>query len=318
MTISHRTVDVNGVRVHLAEAGAGPVVLLLHGFLNYSYSWRHQLEHLAAAGFRAVAPDMRGYGDTDRPVDIEAYTSLHLVGDVIAILDALDSPEAVIAGHDWGAMIAWQTALLRPDRVRGVVGLTVPYVPRGDASLLDAMVARFGENYYMNYFQEPGPADSELATDVAETFRRVLFSGGGEAQALWDPRVQSGQGWLQSFPDPGRIPAWMTQEAFDAYTRTFERSAFSGALNWYRCIDLSWKLMAPWAGAKVHRPALFIYGTHDSFVNYAKHLIDDLPNVVPDLRGIIALPGCGHWVQQERPDEVSKALVDFVTELAAT
>ena len=148
--VTHRLIDTNGIRMHIAEQGSGPLVVLLHGFPESWYSWRHQLQALADAGYHVVAPDQRGYGQSDRPLDIQKYTQLHLVGDVIGLLDALGEEQAVVAGHDWGAPIAWTTALMRPDRVRGVVGLSVPYMPRGPVSLLAAVRAALGDRFYIS------------------------------------------------------------------------------------------------------------------------------------------------------------------------
>src|SRR5438105_7751055 len=163
--IRHRTIETNGIRMHIAEQGEGPLVVLCHGFPESWYSWRHQLSALAAAGFHAVAPDMRGYGQTDRPEAIDQYTLFHLVGDIVGLLDALGERQAVIAGHDWGAPVAWGTALFRPDRIRGVVGLSVPYTPRGPVAITQAMRNAGANNFYMLYFQKPGVAEAELERD---------------------------------------------------------------------------------------------------------------------------------------------------------
>jgi pimeloyl-ACP methyl ester carboxylesterase len=310
--ITRRRVPVNGVELEIEEAGEGPVVLLLHGFLNIGHSWRHQLRALAEAGYHAVAPDQRGYGDSSAPVGAEHYTSLHLVGDVLALLDLLGDPAPVIVGHDWGAMIAWQTALLRPDRVRGVAGVSVPYVPRGELSMLAGLRARFGDRYYMQYFQEVGPADAELARDVEATLRSVLYSGSGEAPRLWDPVIPEGGAWLDVLPDPGRLPSWITADDFAVHVAAFSRSGFTGPLNWYRAIDLSWELMAAWRDARILVPGLFVYGVKDAFPTYSMALIESLGSRVPDLRGVVALDGVGHWVQQEAPDAVTSALLGFL------
>ena len=292
--------------MNVVEAGSGPDVVLLHGFLNYSYSWRHQVRDLAAAGYHVLTPDLRGYGESARPDSVDQYSILHLVGDVVGLLDAFRIERATVVGHDWGSMLAWNTALMRPDRVRGVVGMSVPYVPRDDVSLLTAMRERFGGLYYMQYFQEHGPADRELAWDVAATFRSVLGSG----SEPWHPVLPEGGGWLDCLPDKG-IPDWLSAADFDAHVATFERTGFTGALNWYRNLDRNHELTAAWQRAKVQAPALFLYGTRDAFGRYASALIDDLPNLVPDLRSVVRLDA-GHWVQQERPDEVTAALVDFL------
>src|SRR5262249_11227867 len=176
----HRTVETNGIRMHLAEQGSGPLVLMCHGFPESWYSWRHQLDALAGAGFHAVAPDMRGYGQTDRPEAIDQYTLLHLVGDMVGVLDALGAETAVIAGHDWGAPVAWHAALLRPDRFRGVIGLSVPYRPRGTARPTTLMPQTAEAMFYQLYFQSPGVAEAELERDVRTTVRRLLYAASGD------------------------------------------------------------------------------------------------------------------------------------------
>ena len=180
--VRHRTVETNGIRMHVAEQGAGPLVLLCHGFPESWYSWRHQLEALAAAGFHAVAPDMRGYGGTDQPAEIDQYTLLHLVGDMVGLVDALGGGPAVIAGHDWGAPVAWHAALLRPDRFRAVIGLSVPYRPRGSVRPSTAMPQTDDAIFYQLYFQAPGVAEAELSRDVRSSIRRLLYAGSGEGR----------------------------------------------------------------------------------------------------------------------------------------
>src|ERR1700720_2227671 len=179
--VTHRTIETNGIRIHLAEAGQGPLVVLCHGFPESWYSWRHQLAALAEAGFHAVAPDMRGYGQSDRPERIDQYTLLHLVGDIVGLLDALGASHAVIAGHDWGAPVAWHAALLRPDRFRGVVGLSVPYRPRGSVRPTSAMPQTDDAIFYQLYFQEPGVAEREFERDIRVSLRTILYSASGDA-----------------------------------------------------------------------------------------------------------------------------------------
>lgn len=292
--------------MNVVEAGSGPGVVLLHGFANHSYSWRHQVRDLAAAGYHVLAPDLRGYGETAQPDGVEQYSVLHLVGDVVGLLDAFRIERATVVGHDEGATLAWHTALMRPDRVRGVVGMSTPYVPRGDISFLTAMRERFGDLYYLRYFQEHGPADQELARDVAATLRSVLGSGSEQ----WHPVVPEGGGWLDCLPDKG-IPDWLSPADFDAHAAAFERTGFTGALNWYRNLDRNHELTAAWQRTKIQAPAMFLYGTHDAFGGCAPALIDDLAKALPHLRSVVRLDA-GHWVQQERPDEVTAALVDFL------
>jgi pimeloyl-ACP methyl ester carboxylesterase len=318
--ISHRFVETNGIRMHLAEQGSGPLVVLLHGFPELWYSWRHQLGALAEAGYHVVAPDQRGYGQSDRPSDARAYTQLHLVGDVIGLLDALGEQQAVVVGHDWGAPVAWNTALLRPDRVRGVVGLSVPYRPRGPVSTLKVFRSRFGEGFYQVYFQEPGKAEAELERDVQRTMRRLLYGASGAVEP--PPMVvPPGSGLLDTLAESPALPAWLTPEDLEVFVSEFARTGFSGGLNWYRCIDLSWELMAAWQGAPVTRPALYVAGERDVVVSWlgeapsAETLQAALQPSVPNLRGVQLLPGCGHWTQQERPAEVNAALLEFLRSL---
>lgn len=320
--VNHRFIQTNGIQMHLAEQGSGPLVVLLHGFPESWYSWRHQLQALADAGFHAVAPDQRGYGQTDRPDDVRTYSQLHLVGDVIGLLDALGESQAVVMGHDWGAPVAWNTALLRPDRVRGVVGMSVPYAPRGPVSLLTAMRSLFGDGFYMAYFQQPGVADAELSRDVAATMRRFLYAASGDAPAPDGPRqpvIPAGAGMLDILPEPAALPAWLSQADLDFYVAEFERTGFTGGLNWYRTIDLSWELMAPWQGALVIPPALYIAGDRDLVANFPgmSQLIPNLRMFVPQLTKTVMLPGCGHWTQQERTGEVNTAIVEFLKGLSA-
>ena len=318
--ITHRFIETNGIRMHVAEAGQGPLVLLLHGFPESWYSWRHQLAALAQAGYHAVAPDQRGYGQTDHPAAIEQYTQLHLVGDIIGLLDALEEEQAVIVGHDWGGPVAWNAALMRPDRIRGVAGLSVPYIPRGPVSFLTAIRSLLGERFYMAYFQQPGVAEAELESDVRTTMRTCLYSVSGDApvgRAEAQPVVPQAGGFLDIMLAPETLPAWLTEQDIDYYTGEFERTGFSGGLNWYRTIDKSWELMAAWTGALVRPPALYIAGERDLVVNLPgiRELIAHLSTFVPNLRDTLLLPGCGHWTQQERPVEVNAALIEFLKNL---
>jgi pimeloyl-ACP methyl ester carboxylesterase len=323
--VKHRIVETNGIRMHLAEAGAGPLVVLCHGFPESWYSWRHQLNALADAGFRAVAPDMRGYGQTDRPDEIERYTLLHLVGDMVGLLDALDAESAVIAGHDWGAPVAWHAALLRPDRFRAVIGLSVPYRPRGQARPTTLMPTTDDALFYQLYFQSPGVAESELERDVRRSMRTVLYSAsgdvprrdtGGAAPGAVGMVPRSG-GFLSRMADPATLPPWLTGTDLDFYTAEFERTGFRGGLNWYRNIDRNWELLAPFAGARVTVPALYVAGDRDLVVAFRgmDQLLPNLSRFVPQLRGTIMLPGCGHWTQQERPSKVNAAMIDFLRRL---
>jgi pimeloyl-ACP methyl ester carboxylesterase len=322
----HRTVETNGIRMHVAEQGEGPLVLLCHGFPESWYSWRHQLAALAAAGFHAVAPDMRGYGRTDQPAAIDQYTLLHLVGDMVGLVEALGGgAPAVIAGHDWGAPVAWHAALLRPDRFRAVIGLSVPYRPRGSVRPSTAMPQTDDAVFYQLYFQAPGVAEAELSRDVRSSIRRILYSGSGEGRrasaGLGDPAavgmVPRVGGFLSHTAEPAAPPSWLTEADVDFYAGEFSRAGFRGGLNWYRNIDRNWELMAPYAGARVTVPALYVAGDQDLVVHFRgmDQLLPNLKKFVPELRQTIMLPGCGHWTQQERPKEVNDAILTFLATL---
>ncbi len=319
--LTHRTVETNGIRLHLAEEGAGPLVLLCHGFPESCYSWRHQLRALAAAGYHAVAPDMRGYGQSEAPQAIEQYTLFHLIGDMVGLLDALGEEHAVIAGHDWGAPVAWNAALLRPDRFRAVIGLSVPYRPRGPVRPTTVMPQTSDALFYQLYFQTPGVAEAELGRDPRATLRSLLYAASGDAprraQSDGVGMVPRNGGFLTAMPSPTSLPAWLKETDIDFYAAEFARTGFRGGLNWYRNIDRNWELMAPFAGAPVTVPALYVAGDRDLVVAFRgmDQLIANLAKFVPELRGTIMLPGCGHWTQQERAPEVNAAMIDFLRSL---
>lgn len=302
--VRHRTVETNGIRMHVAEQGDGPLVLLCHGFPESWYSWRHQLAALAAEGFRAVAPDMRGYGQTDQPAEIDQYTLLHLVGDMVGLVDALGGGPAVIAGHDWGAPVAWHAALLRPDRFRAVIGLSVPFRPRGSVRPSTAMPQTDDAIFYQLYFQEPGVAEAELSRDPRSTIRRVLYAGSGEGRrtgaGLGDPAavgmVPRTGGFLSHTAAPPAPPSWLTEADVDFYAGEFSRVGFRGGLNWYRNIDRNWALTAPWDRARIMQPALFIAGTNDAVItgSIGQRALDEMGSVVPNLERKILIEGAGH------------------------
>ncbi len=313
---THRMVETNGIKLHVAEQGQGPLVVLCHGFPESWYSWRHQLKALAEAGFRAVAPDMRGYGRTDRPEALDKYTLFHLVGDMVGLLDALGAEHAVIAGHDWGAPVAWHAALLRPDRFRAVIGLSVPYRPRGKVQPTTVMPRTDAAVFYQLYFQEPGVAEAEFERDPRQTLHGMLYFASGDG-----PRRSGGE--VGMVPRGGGfvlrgelqpLPEWLTAHDLDFYATEFARTGFRGGLNWYRNIDRNWELLAPFAGARVSVPALYVAGDRDLVVAFRgmDELLPNLKNYVPQLRRTLLLPGCGHWTQQERPAEVNAAMIDFL------
>lgn len=324
MEIGHRFVESNGLRMHLAEAGQGPLVVLCHGFPESWYSWRHQLLALARAGYHAVAPDQRGYGQTDKPEPIDQYTLLHLVADMVGLLDALGEPTAVIAGHDWGAPVAWHAALMRPDRFRAVIGLSVPFRPRGSTRPTSAMPQTDEALFYQLYFQKPGVAEAELERDPRRAILQILYWGSGDAGSA-ARRVGAGNvgmvprngGFLSGRGSSATLPSWLTEADVDFYAGEFRRAGFRGGLNWYRNIDRNWELLAAYSGAKVAVPALYAVGDRDIVLGFKgmDQLLPALKGFVPGLQDTLILPGCGHWTQQERPTEVSAAMLRFLDSL---
>ena len=301
-----------------------PLVILCHGWPKSWYSWRHQLVALAEAGFHAIAPDQRGYGQTDKPEPIESYTLFHLVGDMVGLLDAVGAPTAVIAGHDWGAPVAWHAALLRPDRFRAVIGLSVPFRPRSPVQPTAVMPKSDDAMFYQLYFQEPGVAEAEFERDPRKTIRQVLYWASGDAPR--PPRtagsgsvgmVPRAGGFLGGREAPVSLPAWITEMDIDFYAGEFRRAGFRGGLNWYRNIDRNWQLLAAWTGAKVTVPALYVAGDRDLVLAFKgmDQLLPALKQHAPQLQDTIILPGCGHWTQQERPHEVNTAMIRFLRSL---
>ena len=318
--LTHRVVETNGIRMHLAEQGEGPVVLLCHGFPELWYSWRHQLKGLAAAGFQAVAPDMRGYGQTDRPEAIDQYTLLHLVGDMVGLLDAIDQETAVIAGHDWAAPVAWHAALLRPDRFRAVIGLSVPFIPRGQVYPSRSVPETEAAVFYQSYFQSPGVAEADFEHDVRLSVRSILYGASGNA-----PRAPIGAeghvfmvprkgGLMANQVNPASLPPWLTEADVDVYVDQLKRTGYRGGLNWYRNIDRNWQLLAPFSDLKVTVPAILIAGDRDVVLAFRgiDQVISNLQKDVPKLQKTLILPECGHWTQQERPQEVNEAMIEFL------
>ncbi|GGT40876.1 alpha/beta fold hydrolase [Nonomuraea spiralis] len=315
----HRLVPSPAGRVHLVEAGEGPLVLLVHGFPESWYSWRHQLPALAAAGYRAVAVDVRGYGRSSRPADVAAYRMTELVEDGVAVVRALGERSAVIVGHDWGAGIAADSALLRPDVFRAVAMLSVPYVPRGGPRPSEAFAAMGGtDEFYVSYFQTPGRAEAEIEPDVRGWLAGMYAALSADTMpgpGAPDPHFVAPGGRLRDrFPE-GRLPGWLGAADLDFYAAEFERTGLTGALNRYRNMDRDWSDLAPYDGAPVTQPSLFIGGAQDATTRWLADAVDAFPATLPGLVSSHLLDDCGHWVQQERPNEVNGLLLDWLTQL---
>jgi pimeloyl-ACP methyl ester carboxylesterase len=314
--IKHRHIATNGIRLHIAEAGEGPLVLLLHGWPELWYSWRHQLPALAEAGYHAVAPDVRGYGQSDKPEPIEAYAMKVILQDYLGLLDAFGEEHAVVIGHDWGAPMAWNSAALYPERYRAVVGMSVPHLGRSPLPPTQLLKAAFGDNwFYILYFQEPGKAEAEFERDVRFTMRQILAGGGSfdAAQAVAQPRPKTAD-FLSQIPEVKELPAWLTEADVDYFAGQFRQSGFRGGLNRYRNMDRDWQELPELGERKVEQPALFITGEHDPVKTFAPPA-DAMRAMVPGLRDIIEVKGAGHWVQQEKPEEVNAAVLSFLRSL---
>jgi pimeloyl-ACP methyl ester carboxylesterase len=316
---TERTVRRGDVEIVAYEAGPadGPVVLLSHGFPELAYSWRHQLPALAEAGYRVVAPDQRGYGRSSRPDSVEAYDIVQLTGDAVAVLDDLGSERAVVVGHDWGSMVASHTALLHPDRVAGLVNMSVPHLPRSPMPPLQLMQAAMGDRFfYMLYFQEPGVADADLGRDPATTMRRMLAGLAVRHDEDLDSSgltAPDGRGFVERLAEPESLPGWLSQDELDHYVAEFGRTGFTGGINWYRNLDRNWELTPQLEGAKVTVPSLFIGGSADPVLLMSPPSIAEA--WVTDHRGDVIVGGAGHWVQQEAPDPVNDALLSFCRDL---
>jgi len=292
-------------------------VLLCHGWPELAHSWRHQIPALVDAGYRVVAPDMRGFGASDAPASIEDYTLLHLVGDMVALVAASGARTATIVGHDWGALVAWTSAMLRPDIFTAVVGMSVPHQARAPVPPLTVLRARGVTRFYWQYFQEPGVAEAELQADVGRSLRMILVGRPSGPKATPLPWTLAGDGGLlDTIAYPETLPDWLTEADLATLVRAYQRSGFRGGLNWYRNIDRNWALLAPWQDALIRQPALFIAGARDPVIHpaFPGGALERLKETVPGLRRSTIVMDAGHWIQQEKPAEVNAALLGFLAD----
>jgi pimeloyl-ACP methyl ester carboxylesterase len=297
--MSERQIEVgNGIELHVVEQGSGPLVILCHGFPELAFSWRHQIPALARSGYRVIAPDMPGFGRSSAPAELEAYDVVSLSRDMTGLLDALGEESAIFVGHDWGASLAWSLAVLDPERVRAVAGLSVPFVPRAPAAPIPIMRRHLGEDFYIVWFQKPGVADEALARDV----RRTLTTS-----RQWTAD------WAAEDGSEPKIAPWMSEDELAVYVRAFERTGFTGGLNWYRNIDRNWELTADVADRHVVQPAFFLTGELDPVRRFMPAAA--MQGWMDDLRAEVVVTDAGHWVQQQAPDIVNAALLEFLTAL---
>ncbi|CAN1814595.1 Epoxide hydrolase A [Linum perenne] len=326
--IEHTTISANGINIHVASTGDNTnttrAILFLHGFPQLWYTWRHQLVSLSSLGYRCIAPDLRGYGDTDAPSSAAAYTSFHVVGDLVALLDALEIErvflvghdslgieKVMLVGHDWGAIIAWHFCLFRPDRITALVNTSVPFMPRHPKmSFLGGLRAAFGDDFYMCRFQEPGEAEEDFGgVETGKLMAKILTSRNPNP-----PCLPKEIGW-RGIPDIQSLPKWLTEEDIKYYASKFDNTSFTGALNYYRAIDLTWELMGPWAGVKVKVPTKFIVGELDltlKFPRMDEYLLQGgMKRDVPLLEDVVVLKDVAHFLHQESPDQVTDHIYDF-------
>jgi pimeloyl-ACP methyl ester carboxylesterase len=318
----HRDVQLDDVSIHVVEQGSGPLVLLVHGFPETSYSWRHQLPVLAEAGYRAAAIDVRGYGHSTQPEAIDAYRMMRHVADNVGVVEALGADEAVIVGHDWGSPIAAASALLRPDLFTAVALLSVPYMPPSHRRPTEAIAELAGDRgeFYITYFQVPGRAEAEAAEDLRRWLVGFYFGASGEAppEAASFGVVPEGVRMMELFAAPDGEMSWLPDADLDYYVAEFERTGVAGGLNRYRNLDRDWEDLAALRGQPIRVPSLFIGGDKDGPVIWGAGAIARFGETLPDLRGQHILPGCGHWTQQERPEEVNELLLGFLAEVRPT
>ncbi|KAJ9187803.1 hypothetical protein P3X46_003220 [Hevea brasiliensis] len=310
--IEHTTVSTNGINMHVATIGTGPEILFLHGFPELWYSWRHQLLFLSSRGYRCIAPDLRGYGDTDAPESVNQYTVFHIVGDLIGLLDSLGIQQVFLVGHDWGALIAWSLCIFRPDRIKALVNTSVAFMPRNpQVKPLDGFRFMFGDDYYICRFQEPGEAEKDFAQVNTAKLIKSFFTSRDPRPPIFPKEVG-----VRALPDPPSLPSWLTEEDVNFYAAKFNQKGFSGGLNYYRNINLNWELTAAWTRVEIKVPVKFIIGDLD-LTYHIPGVKDYIHNGgfkkdVPLLQDVVVMEGVAHFLNQEKPEEVSKHIYDFV------
>ena len=320
-SFSFEQIETNGVTLRCAVEGDGPLVIMVHGFPELWYSWRHQIRPVAEAGFKVVAPDVRGYGGSDKPEEVSAYDMINLTGDVVGLIDAMGEDQAILFGHDWGAPICWNTAALHPDRVAAVAGLSVPFFQRGAAPSMDQWRALYGNGvFYQLYFEPEGVAEAALEVAVRTGLRKLSYtiSGAGADAPLHSlSHPEPVDDFIGMMVDSDPFPAWMTEADLDYYTSAFEQGGFRGPLNRYRAQGRDWEMLPQLSTAQITQPSLFIGGSEDPVRTFTPGV--DIyagagANCI-DFRGSTIIEGEGHWIQQEAPAAVNAALLTFLTSL---
>jgi pimeloyl-ACP methyl ester carboxylesterase len=310
------TVKNGPIELNVAVAGRGPLILCVHGWPELWYSWRHQIAHFSELGYTVAALDVRGYGRSSKPQEIAAYSIRNLASDVAAAIDELGNGTAIVFGHDWGAPIVWNTALLYPNKVKAVAGLSVPYIPRGPVAFIEMAKSMYKDRFfYQLYFQKEGAAEAELEADIAAGLRKVYFAiSGGAPLNKWLEHKPADAKLLDGMIDPQPFPDWMSEKDLQIYVEAFRAGGFRGPLNRYRAQNIDFEEMAEFAGKPVTQPSYFIAGERDAVRSFVPGI--DLyanPGIgCTDFRGSVILPSIGHWVQQEAPAGTNQALQVFL------
>ncbi|GMN18800.1 hypothetical protein TIFTF001_050853 [Ficus carica] len=310
--IEHSVITTNGINIHVAFIGSGPAILFLHGFPELWYSWRHQMLALSALGFRCIAPDLRGYGDSDAPLSPASYSVHHVVGDLVGLLEQLGLDQVFLVGHDWGAFMAWYFALFRPDKVKALVNLGVAFMPRNPVTkFVDGLRAFYGDDFYICRFQEPGEIEKDFASEDTTTVLNKLYTSFG----LTPLRIPKDVGF-KAIKVPDTLPSWLSEEYIDYCASKFDQKGFTGGLNYYRALDITWELITPWTGAQVKVPTKFIVGDEDSTYHWpgVKQYIESggFKKDVPALQEVVIIEGAAHFINQAKPEEISAHIYDFI------
>ena len=311
VTLQNGQIDLN-----VAVEGRGPLILCVHDFPELWYSWRHQIAHFSKRGYKVAALDVRGYGRSSKPHEIAAYSIRELASDVAAAIDQLGGGTAILFGHDWGAPVVWTSALLYPDKVTAVAGLSVPHIPKGPVAFIEMAKAMYKDRFfYQLYFQKEGVAEAEFETNIPAGLRKAYFALSGAAPLnKWLEQKPADAKLLDGMIDPQPFPDWMSEQDFQFYVEAFRAGGFRGPLNRYRAQNIDFQEMADFAGKPVTQPSYFVAGERDAVRSFVPGM--DLyanPGIAcTNFRGSVILPGIGHWVQQEAPAETNAALEGFL------
>jgi pimeloyl-ACP methyl ester carboxylesterase len=312
--IQHRFATINGIKYHYAEAGKGKLIVLLHGFPELWYSWRHQLVALSKKGYRVVAPDLRGFGETEATSQVEDYSLFNYAKDIKELIDYLGEENAVIIGHDWGANIGWLLPLIYPSKVKALVGLSIPYYPepRDPEQIKKWSKGKFS---FPAYFEKKGAVEAEFEANPKEFFKRFFYGLSGNAakdliDTLFLKKPETAK-LLDGFPEPVELPNWITDKDVEYYSNAFSKKGMAAALNFYRTAGLDYPKLKEAYKGKIDIPVLFIAGASEAAIKFGS--VEPMKHSLPKLDKVILLPGCGHWVQQEKAEEVNKDIIAFLT-----